>query len=531
MKRLAPVFLLILLAVPGSIFAADAADDVFVVNFLPTDLEFDPLRTYTTTEAQLYTGLYEGLVTYDPYSLDPLPGVASRWEVSNEGRTYRFYIRADARYSDGSPVRAADFVATWLTMLSPSTNAAYSSLLDVVVGAADYRTGVSDDPSTVGVRAISDRVLEVELNERATHFLRILCHHSFVALHPDVLAGRYWDDPTNIITNGPYVISEYTPGRVVLEKSPTYWDRSRVELDRIAAVFSDDYESVAGQFNRGEIDWVYSGIDFDLVENRSSIVVSSMFSTTYFQFSAVVPPLDNLTVRRAMMLALPWEEIRAEEWEYLPTSALVPPLPQYPEVTGFQAQDAEEARRLLDEAGIDGSTLPTIVISIPGGQDNERIAQLMVDSWREILGMDSTIETIDYPRYFQKIEDEFMVGTISWIGDFADPLTFLDMWTTESNLNYSRFSNAEYDSLIRAAMGQLGRERYETLARAEELLLDQCVVLPISHSPSANLINLDVVDGWYPNPLNIHPFKYMRRSTGEPVPNVATTDLQHRSAT
>ena len=320
-------------------------------------------------------------------------------------------------------------------------------------------------------------------------------------------------------------------GRVVLEKSPTYWDRSRVELDRIAAVFSDDYESVAGQFNRGEIDWVYSGIDFDLVENRSSIVVSSMFSTTYFQFSAVVPPLDNLTVRRAMMLALPWEEIRAEEWEYLPTSALVPPLPQYPEVTGFQAQDAEEARRLLDEAGIDGSTLPTIVISIPGGQDNERIAQLMVDSWREILGMDSTIETIDYPRYFQKIEDEFMVGTISWIGDFADPLTFLDMWTTESNLNYSGFSNAEYDSLIRAAMGQLGRERYETLARAEELLLDQCVVLPISHSPSANLINLDVVDGWYPNPLNIHPFKYMRRSTGEPVPNVATTDLQHRSAT
>ena len=521
MKRATPVLLVLLLVLGGQFVSANNDADPFVINFLPTDLEFDPIRTFTTTEAQLYTGLYEGLVTYDPYSLDPLPGVASRWEVLDEGRTYRFTIRPDARFSDGSPVRAEDFVATWLMMLEPSTNAAYASLLDVVVGATDFRTGVNRDRASVGIRAVSDRVLEVRLTERATHFLRILCHHSFVPLHPAVRDGHLWDDPTRLITNGPYVIAEYQPDRIVLERNPMYWDRERVKLDRIEALFSDDVEDVAARFNAGEIDWVYSAIDFSLVENQSSIVVSSMFSTTYFQFSATIPPLDNLSVRRAMMLALPWEEIRSEDYEYLPTSSLVPPLPQYPEVTGFETQDAEEARRVLEEAGIDGASLPNVVISIPGGQDNERIGQLMVDAWGDELGISATIETIPYTRYFQDVEDGLQVATISWIGDFADPLTFLDMWTSVSNLNYSGLANPEYDSLILLAMGQLGSERYETLARAEELLLDQCVVLPISHSPSANLINLDAVDGWYPNPLNIHPLKYMGRSSGEPVPNVA----------
>jgi oligopeptide transport system substrate-binding protein len=499
----------------------DSSDKPFVVNFLPTDLSFNPIVTYTTTEAQLYTGLFEGLVTYDPYSLDPLPAVAARWEVSEDGRIYRFYLRHDARFSNGDPVRAADFRETWLELLSPDNNAAYASLLDIVSGAAAYRTGGTSDPESVGIRVISDRILEVELERRGTHFLRILCHHSFVSLHATMRNSTAWDDPRAIITNGPYVVTEFTPELVVMSKNDNYWDSRRVRIPVIRAEFSNDYEGVTERFNSGEIDWVRDGFDWDLVEQRTAVVVNPMFATTYFQFSAEVPPLDNRAVRRALILALPWEAIRAEEFEVLPTDTLVPSLPQYPEIEGISGQDVEAARAELAEAGIRGEELPAISITIPGGDENERIAQLMIDSWREELGIEAVIETIPYPSYFATIEEEFMVGTVSWIGDFADPLTFLDMWTTESNLNYSGYSNAEYDGLIREAMGQTGRDRYETLSRAESLLLEDGVVLPIANMPSVNLVNLDMVDGWYPNPLDIHPFKYLAWSSGLPLPYVA----------
>jgi peptide/nickel transport system substrate-binding protein/oligopeptide transport system substrate-binding protein len=132
------------------------------------------------------------------------------------------------------------------------------------------------------------------------------------------------------------------------------------------------------------------------------------------------------------------------------------------------------------------------------------------------------VQTVEYPRYFGLVESgEFMISTITWIGDFADPMTFLEMWTTDSNLNASRYSSAEYDRLIRSAMGQTGETRYETLAEAERLLLHESIVLPIEHSPAINLISLDLIAGWYPNPLDIHPFRYITFSRDNPVMNVA----------
>jgi len=165
--------------------------------------------------------------------------------------------------------------------------------------------------------------------------------------------------------------------------------------------------------------------------------------------------------------------------------------------------------------------MPTIVISIPSPLEADIVAQRMVESWEEALDVEVDVEVVAYPGYFEFVEREtFMVSTISWIGDFADPLTFLDMWTSGSNLNNSRYSNDEYDELISTAMGMTGDERYETLSRAEAMLLADGVVLPLSHSPSINLINLGL-DGWYPNPLDIHPFKFMTPASGRPLPNVA----------
>ncbi|MFW5717613.1 MAG: peptide ABC transporter substrate-binding protein [Spirochaetota bacterium] len=511
-------------ALSASFATAQAGLDTFIVNFLPSEIGYNPVVSYTTSEAQIYSGIYEGLVGYDPYSLDPTPAVANRWEISEDGRTYRFFLRPDARYSDGSAVLASDFRATWLMMLDPETDAAYASLMDVVAGAREYRTGRTSDPDDVGINVISDRVLEVELERRATHFLRILCHHSFVPVHPSILRSRDWTDPTTIPMNGPYTVSSVANEEIILTENPEYWDARRIEYGEIRILLNDDYEAVTDSFNDGEIDWVRGGIDLQGVDRTENIVINPLFATTYYQLSAVNEPFDDPRVRRAFALLLPWNEIRDEERWFVPATTLVPQLPSYPSADGIRATDREQALALLEEAGYpEGRGMPTIVISIPTPLEGDFVAQTMIESWEDALEVDVEAETIAYPRYFSFVEEgTFMVSTVSWIGDFADPLTFLDMWTTGSNLNHSRFSNEEYDAMIRQAMGMTGDERYETLSGAEEFLLSDGVVLPISHSPSINLIRLELVDGWYPNPLDIHPFKYLGPASGRPLPNVTS---------
>ncbi len=521
LSALVCVTAMILLPAASTVFGANAG--TFVVSFLPGEISYNPLTSYTTSEAQIYSGLYEGLVGYDPFSLDPIPATASRWEISQDGRRYRFFIRPEARYSNGDPVVAADFREAWLLLLDPDTNAAYASLLDVIAGARAYRTGESTDPQSVGVIAVSERVLEVRLEQRATHFLRILCHHSFVAVHPSVRGSGEWGDPLSIPMNGPYTVASAGEDALGLKANPYYWDQRRERYDEISITFEADAQAVTRAFNNGEIDWVRGASDLQSVARTDDIVINPLYATTYYQLSATRPPFDDPRVRRAVALLLPWDRIRSEELWYVPTANLVPQIPAYPQPDGITVRDTKEALRLLDDAGYpNGEGLPPIEITIPTPLRADRVAQLMVESWEAALDTAVSVKVVPYPQYFTVVDaGDFMVSTISWIGDFADPLTFLDLWVSGSNLNKSGYSNADYDALIRRAMGMTGSARYEVLAEAEEMLLADGVVLPIRHSPSINLIDLNMVDGWYPNPLDIHPFKFIRPADASPVPNVA----------
>lgn len=496
----------------------------FVVSFLEGDLELNPMVTYTSTEAQIYTALYEGLVSYNPRTLDPMPAVARNWDVSPDGKTYQFYLREDARYWNGDRVTADHFRDTWLAILDPNSGSAYSFLFDVIEGAQAYRTGETADPADVGIRAIDDGVLEVTLEQPAAHFLDVLCHHSFVPVHPQMRRQADWSELKTVLSNGPYYILEWSDSELQLVRNELYWDRRGVEIPRIRVEFENDTVVTTSKFNRGDIHWLAGGIAFDQILYPEDIVINPMFATSYFFFRSNEEPFSDPRVRRALVLLLPWEEIRDPEIYFTPAQTLVPPIPRYPEVDGITSGNVEEALGLLEEAGFPGgSGLPPVTVRIPGGEDNQRIADLMESSWGEYLNLEVIVETVEYPRYFDSLgEDTYQLGSISWIGDFADPLTFLQMWTSGSNLNDAGFSSAEYDALIGESMAQAGRERFETLSEAERIILETGVVLPISHSPAINLIDLARIDGWYPNPLDIHPFKHLRFRSRRPVPGVAS---------
>ena len=481
----------------------------FVIVYSPKRITLDPLHIYTTMESELSTALYEGLLSYHPFTLEPLPGVAARWEVNEDGRIYRFYLREEALYSNGDPVRAQDFKGSWLRILDPEAGAEYSFLFDVIKGAKAYRLGKNDEVE--GIRVISDKTLEVELEKPAGHFLKLLSHLSFVPIHPHYLSTEEdWGSSEKVVGNGPYYITERSDRELSLKKNELYWDARHVELEKIIIRFMEDPESISREFNEGRIDWT-NNWDTASLKDTSKIVFNPLFATSYFYFVCSRPPWNDERVRRALALMLPWQEIRSSRLIFA-THRLIPPIPNYPEVQGIQETDLDQALSLLKEAGFpEGRGLPPLILKVPQDSESELKAQLMADTWKEKISLPVSIRVYPYETYLEEVKkDDYTLGTVNWIGDYADPLTFLQMWTGESNLNDARFMDPEFDRLIDASLSEDNSARYEKLGAAEKILLFGAVVLPISHTPAFNLIDLEIIDGWFPNILNIHPFKYFR---------------------
>jgi oligopeptide transport system substrate-binding protein len=492
----------------------------FVLVYSPKNLVLDPRHIYTTMESELSTGIYEGLLSYHPFSLDPVPAVASQWKISPERTVYTFTLRENARFSNGDPVQAQDFLDSWLRVLEPGAGAEYSFLFDIIKGARDYRLG--REVEDLGIRVKSPTQLEVELERPASHFLKILCHMAFAPVHSSYRDREEWDRDPTLIGNGPYYIHERNPGELVLKRNQLYWDASRVELETLRVRFMDDPEAISRAFNNGEIHWS-NNWDTETLLDHTKIVFNPLFATSYFFFVCSEEPWSDERIRRALVLLTPWEQIRNEDEVLLPTSNLIPAIPGYPEVEGIEASNRKEALHLLADASYPGGRgLPTVVFKLPGDSESLRIAELMAATWKEELEVEVEFRSFPFEVYLEEVKKaDFTVGSATWIGDYADPLTFLQMWTSDSNLNDARFTNDEFDSLIEQSFGEEGQQRYETLGESEGVLLQKAVVLPISHTPAFNLIDLDRVEGWFPNVLNIHPLKYLRFRALRLPPGVA----------
>lgn len=513
-RRIATVALInIALAVVATpALTADEVDvrELVVAYYRAHQIAMDPLHAFTVTEAQLFTALSEGLVSYHPVTLDPVPGVARSWRISKDGLRYRFLLRDNARFSDGKRVVAEDFRASWMRVINPGEQAKYSLLFDVIRGVADYRSGFTSNDSEVGIHVISPEELEVVLEQPVEHFLNMLAHHAFAPVYPAYRAQVGWERQAPIIGNGPFSVIEWLPGELVFERNSHYWARSTVDLDRIRIRFFDNVETIDTGFMAGEIHWAKDFIGSQYM--APFIVANRLFSTTYFVFRSSARPFDDARVRRALALLVPWETVRGSEEEIrFPTSVLVPRVADYPEVEGITGEDLRSARRLLEQAGFaDGNGLPPIIIKVSGTQAS-RLAEQVEQAWENHLGADVTVTMIpNYDDYLAEIKaGEFTLAVAGWVGDFADPITFLQMWTSSSNLNDAGYSSRDYDRMIDQALGSTGLERLQVLSEAEELLLQEAVILPVRHGVSVSLIDLQRISGWSPNPLDIHPFRYL----------------------
>jgi peptide/nickel transport system substrate-binding protein/oligopeptide transport system substrate-binding protein len=530
MLKRAAAFALCALVACAAGFAADAAPGAagreLVVADAPETLSLDPLHTYTTFESQFYTAIYEGLVVADPLTLQPLPGVARTWQSPDNGKTWIFTLRPDALYSNGDRLRAQDFVSTWLRMLSPANNAENSYLFDVIKGARAYRMGQQKDPSTVGIRAVSDDTLRVELDSPAPHFLKMLTHIAFLPLHPSLVRSTDWNEASTVIGNGPYVLASRSDAEILLSKNPRYWDAANVEIDRIRIRFMDDKTAATDGYIMGRIQWVTepSLINFDALTASDKLEAYPLFATTYFYLVSDRTPWNDWRVRRALALLVPWDKVRSKDLFYYPSAQLVPTVPGYPIADGIAGQNVDEAKKLLADAGFPGGKgLPTLVVKLQKGSGMMDLVTIMAGSWKSQIGLNIAVNEVDPAKYLAEArKSDYTLGISTWIGDYADPLTFLQMWTTGSNLNDARFSDKDFDAAVNDSMSITDTtKRYQKLGDAEQILLSHAAILPIDHRPAINLIDTDNIGGWYSNPLDVHPFKFLYYKTRVTPPGIA----------
>ncbi|MGL4987122.1 MAG: peptide ABC transporter substrate-binding protein [Treponemataceae bacterium] len=496
--------LLFILVVCAFSFSSIARERDFVIIDSPHEYNLNPHTASYSSEAQILTSIYEGLFSYDPFSLEPRPALAESFRISRDQLTWTFSLRKDAAFSNGDKITANDVYNSWKKLLSPTLNAPFSSLLDMVVGAKDYRTGKLKDFSSVGITVRSEYSLVVKLLSPTEHFAKILCHHAFSVLKENLN-----------IYSGAFAMETNNSKKMYLKKNPSYWDAASVAVKGVQIIFSDDFDNNALMFNAGEVDWVLGNANTSQILNKKAISLSPQFGTEYLFFKTDALPVDDLNLRKALVHAVPWEEVRKDS--IIKATTLVLPLQGYPAALGFEEEDMELAEEYLRASSYDQKTAETIIFAVPDEKVSIERASIFVTAWKKI-GVNVELQIIPISNYLAHIAtSKAHIFSYIWIGDFADPLAFLELFRGDSTLNESKWKNAEFDTLLdEAAKITDMRLRYEKLSEAEQVLIDSSVIMPLSHTVSLNIVDFDNISGWYDNVLDIHLFKYIKFN--EPLP-------------
>jgi oligopeptide transport system substrate-binding protein len=497
----------------------------------------DPALMSGQPDGRIARALFEGLASQHPRTLDPVPGVAHRWDVSADGRTYTFHLRPDARWTNGDAVTARDFEWSWLRVLHPETPSRYADLFYLIRNGRAYKTKAISDAAQVGIRAVDDSTFQVELESPTPYFPQLAAYYPFMPVHRATFerCGDRWTRPEHIVGNGAFRLALHRPNdRIELVRNDTYWDVRNVRLERIVIYASDDLATMLNMYRAGMTDWNPSGYlpaqYIPYVRDYADYRAGPYLGTYFYSFNTTQPPFDDRRVRRALGLAVDRERITRyllheskKAW-----GGIVPPgFESYPYPQGV-AFDPDRARALLAEAGYPGGRgFPKAEILFNTSQDHRKIAEAIQEMWKRELGIDVSLTNQEFASYLKATTSlQYQVARRAWIGDYKDPNTFLYCLRSGDGNNRSGWSHAGYDSLIARAGRTLDpQDRMRILAEAEAVALEEMPFMPIYGYLTVEMV-APYVRGWYPTALDMHPLKDIwLDDTGE-ASTAATTGAQ-----
>ena len=475
----------------------------------------DPQLATLPDEFFVIRALSEGLLTPAPGGGAPQPAIAVNWVVSPDERTYTFELRSGARWSNGDPVTAADFVYSIHRILSPALAAPKAPLFFQLKNAGAFHAGREKDFSAVGVRALGDQRLEFTLEEPAADFLAMVASGPWIPVHAATIEqygrmdqrGTDWTRPGNYVGNGPFVLTSSVLNQViVVARNQKYWDAPHVNLQEVRFLAYDNGDSEERAFRAGQLDVTLSVPFSKLATYRRAqppvLRTSPLHETRYLALNTRRPPLNNESVRRALGLALN----RTALVEKVLMGGQQPAFPFIPPgLGGYQphwriGEDPGEARRLLREAGFpDGRGFPKLELTT---WVNTPVLEAIQQMWRSELGIEVTIAPREARTHLAAlVAGNYDLALVTAIPDYNGASDLLTDLTSGNPSNYPHWSSVEFDQLV-AAGGQSGSVSLRTTAyqRAEKLLLDEMPLIPLYFN-AKNFLIRPAVQGWQEDAL------------------------------
>jgi oligopeptide transport system substrate-binding protein len=489
----------------------------------PQDL--DPHLITGISEIKILSALLEGLVGQAPEDLSPVPGVAESWDISEDGRIYTFHLRPQLKWSDGTKLTTEDFIYSFQRMLNPKLGAANAYLLFSLKNAKKYYEGNSDWDN-VGVAALDQRTLIIELENPTPYFLRLLAHPAWFPLPKTTLSkfgepyGRAtgWTRAGSLVANGPFQLSEWRVNeRIHLTRNNNYWDNNTTRLNEIYFYPTESREAEERAYRGGRLHLTEalptSRVQYYQDRKDPALQIDPYLGTYYLQLNSRKPPLSDSRVRRALSLVLDRRLIveKVTQGDQQPAWHFTPPgtAGYTPDISG--QKNLDEAKRLLTEAGFEnGEGFPELTYLYNTSESHKAIAEAIQSMWQTELGIKIRLENQEWKVYTQSREaGSFHILKSSWIADYEDPSSFLDVWTSQSGNNFTGWKSVEYDHLIRTTRSQpSATERTFIFEQAEKLLIAEQPIIPLYFYTSVYLKHPSVA-GYYPTLLNYHPWKYV----------------------
>ena len=484
----------------------------------------DQHKTQTVYEAHILRDLYEGLLSFSADG-KPIPGVAESWDISEDGLVYTFHFRDDAKWSNGDPVTAGDFVFSLRRIEDPATGGQYAGVLYPIKNAEKVNKG--DLPKEeLGVKAIDDKTLEITLEYPTPYFLEQLCHQSALPLHQKSVEalGADFVKPGNMVSNGAFTLAEFVPNsHVKAVKNPMFHDADNVKIDAVMYYPTEDRGAALRRFQAGELqsnnDAPVEQVAFMREELGDQFRVAPYLGTYYYAVNTTEEKLSDPKIRRALSMAIDRAFLAEDIWggTMLPGYSLVPPGignygdPAYADYKDMDQLDREDAAKaLLEEAGYTEDNPLKVEIRYNTSENHKNTAVAIADMWKPI-GVETTLLNTDTKTHYANLREHapFDVARAGWIGDYSDPQNFLMLLESGSGFNYAQWSNEEYDALMDKAAATVDlEERAKILYQAEEIFSKELPYLPLMYYGSLSLVS-DKLHGWEDNLLNVHPSRWM----------------------
>jgi len=499
--------------------AADVPDDVtlaedqtFTYRVLDEHSSVDPQIVEDVSGSEIVRDLFEGLLNQDAEG-NLVPGVAEEWEASDENRTWTFHLREDARWSNGEPVTAQDFVFAWQRLIDPETASPYA-WYGQLMSLENAKAIIDGDmePSELGVEAVDDHTLVARLSAPLPYFDKMTTHASTFPSPQSVIEehGDEWTRPENIVSNGAYVLTEHVPNeRSVRERNEEYWDNENTVIEQTVALVINDENQALTRYMADELDRTeiptgeYPRLDEEYPEQAVSFPRLCNYYYTFNLSENGPEAFKDPNVRKALSYAVDRSVItdqvlqggQPEAYTFTPGATADFEIPDVDFANMSQAERDEEAKRLLEEAGYgEGNPLEFDMI-YNTSEAHREIATVLSQMWRQKLGVNATLANMEWQTFLEtRGQQDFALARGAWCGDYNEASTFLDLLTTESGYNDGKYSNEQVDELMEEAKTM--SDPSENYTEVEQILAQEMPVIPVYHYAGNYMLDESIVGSW-----------------------------------